>query len=413
MGGRPGRWLSRLPRYTITTLTRRPFSAVAVVSAALMLVLLAHTLATGQIAPLRLGGVRHVVDNRSVTQQQPQYAPIPTPVPGELDPSHAQLYSIAGTSPSDIWIAGEFDGAAEGTPSGGGPFFLHYDGSHWSRAPAPSSQPITGIAMDAPEEGWAITQSAILRYTGGAWRVFTSQPPGVPADSYLSSIAMSSPEDGWIIGMRPSDGTAPASNILLHYSGDQWTPYAGPSLGANTVLQSVTMYSPDDGWAVGSHFTSDGVSGVIAHYQSGVWTLMGGGFANANLLRVSAAGPDDAWAVGVGGPTSGILVHCLNGSCAQVPSPTPNLLSVVTMRSSADGWIGGDGAIIFHRDGSMWTQRNPTYHQVSLTGLLVFSDLDGWAIGQSNGQSLPPGAVILRCANGVWQVYRLHVPWQE
>lgn len=398
-------------RHATASLKRRPFSAVAVVGAAVVLILLAHTLATGDFAPLRLGGVRHGVNNGVLVgpqqQQQPQNARLPAPIPGELNLQSARLTAIAGTSPSDIWLAGEYDG---GSGAGAQEFLLHYDGVQWSRAADQAQQSISDISMVAPDDGWAVAGSAILHYSGGAWQVFGQQPPGVAPGGYMQSVSMSSPDDGWIVGALPANGNSPVGSLLLHYTGGQWTPYTRPSLALNTNLFSVSMYAPNDGWAVGNQFTTDAVVGVVAHYQDGAWTQVGS-LHGASLFRVAAAGPNEAWAVGVGGPTSGILVHCLDGSCQQVDSPTPNILSVVSEHTPDEGWIGGDGAVIFHRQGDLWTQRMPTYHQVSLVGLLAFSDVDGWAIGQSNGTSLPSGAVIFRCVNGTWQVYPLHVPW--
>lgn len=398
---------ARLARAAVA---RRPFSAVAAVAAALVFVLLAQSLASGHFAPLRLGGVRNVVNNGALVNQPQQrpYAQIPTPVPGELVTTSAQFDAIAGTSPADIWIAGESNQGGPGTQNGAKPFLLHFDGSQWSLLTSPVPDPISSISMDAPDDGWAVAGSAILHYTGGAWTVFTTLPAGVAQGSYMNSISMSSRDDGWIIGTQATNGNAPAGGMLLHYSGGQWALYTRPSLALNTTLLNVSMYSPNDGWAVGSQFNADTVTGVVAHYQDGAWTQVGT-FGGANFIRVAAAGPNEAWVVGVGGPTSGILVHCLDGACQQVPSPTPNILSVVSARSPSQGWIGGDGAVIFRRDGSQWTQRTPTYHQVSLTGLLIFSDLDGWAIGQSGGLSMPAGAVLFRCVNGAWQVYQLHV----
>lgn len=396
-------------RGATVSLMRRPFSAVAVVGAALLLVLLATTLAAGDFAPLRLAGVRHVANNgASAGPQQPQYARLPTPVPGELNPMQANFMAIAGVSPSDVWVSGAFAGSG----GGGEPFLLHFDGSRWSRVTTPLSQPMTSISMDAPDDGWAIAGTTILHYSGGAWQIVTDQPAGVPVGSYLSAISMDAPDDGWIVGSQPATGNGPGGSLLLHYADGQWTPYTRPSLALITTLYNVSMYAPNDGWAVGAQFATEGVTGVIAHYQDGAWTQMGT-FGGANMLRVAAAGPDEAWAVGVGGPTSGILVHCVDGACQQVQSPTPNILSVVSARSPSQGWIGGDGAVIFGLQGGNWIQRTPTYHQVSLTGLLAFSDRDGWAIGQSNGVSLPPGAVMFRCVNGAWQVYQPHVRWGD
>lgn len=392
---------------------RRPFSSIAVVAATLVMALLAQALASGQFAPLRLGGVRDLPDTNGPVsgqqqQQQQQYPRIPTPVPGELDITQTTLTAIAGTSPSDVWVAGSATSGAHTQGVNTNALILHFDGSRWSSVANPSSDPINGMAMVAPGDGWAVAGSNILRYTNGAWQLYQTYPAGQANGSYLLGVSMSSPDDGWIIGSRPGDANGPGAGVLLHYTGAQWQPYTYPSFALNTTLLDISMLSPNDGWAVGNQYTSDTNSGVIAHYQDGAWTQVGT-FSGANLLRVSAAGPNEAWAVGIGGPSSGIIVHCFGGVCRQVPSPTPNILSVVSSRSSSQTWIGGDGAVIFRRDGDSWTQRTPTYHQVSLTGLLAFSDRDGWAIGQSNGVSLPPGVAMFHCVNGVWQVYQLHV----
>lgn len=386
---------------------RRPFSAVAVVCAALLLVLLGQSLATGHFAPLRLGGVRNVAVNGQLGPSRS--VAFPTTAPGELDLTHSQFTSIAATSPSDIWLGGSTTTGSQTQHVNTSAVILHFDGSQWSSAPNPSPDPITGIAMLAPGDGWAVAGSAILRYSNGLWSLYQTYPGGSATGAYLTSISMDTPYDGWIVGALPNNGNG-ASSILLHYAGGQWTPYTRPSLALNSTLESVSMHTPGDGWAVGNQYVNGSSSAVVAHYQNGAWTQVGT-FPGANLLRVSAAGPEEAWAVGIGGPTSGLLVHCLDNACQQIPSPSPNILGVVTAHSSARAWVGGDGAVIYSWDGNMWTQRSPTYHQVSLFGLLVFSDSDGWAIGQSNGTSLPPGVVVFRCVNGVWQVYQLHVRW--
>jgi hypothetical protein len=294
-------------------------------------------------------------------------------------------------------------------PVESGALILHFDGSRWTRVPTPSRFPIAAITMDAPGDGWALADTTILHYTGGAWQLFPTAAVTFGTGASLYHISMSSPDDGWIAGSQESSAQGGATSFLLHFQNGQWLPYQGGILNSIGYLNDLSMRSPNDGWATASTYTADSETGVVLHYQDGSWTAVGSGFPGATLSSVAAAGPNEAWAVGIGGPSAGIIVHCLDGVCQQVPSPTPNILSVITSRSTSEGWIGGDGAVIFRRDGSQWTQRSPTYHQVSLTGLLAFSDRDGWAIGQSSGVSLPPGAVMFHCVNGVWQVYQLHV----
>jgi photosystem II stability/assembly factor-like uncharacterized protein len=169
------------------------------------------------------------------------------------------------------------------------------------------------------------------------------------------------------------------------------------------------MLSADEGWAVGTIY-GEGPTGYVLHYANGRWSREGAGFPQATLTSVSAAGPDDAWVVGVGGPTTGIALHCISGTCAIVSLPTPNILSSVKMLSPTDGWIVGDGAATLRYDGRQWTKEGITIHGEELTGIAMTSDREGWAVGSMMSGDPAAGSALLRCHNGTWQPYTLHIP---
>jgi photosystem II stability/assembly factor-like uncharacterized protein len=57
----------------------------------------------------------------------------------------------------------------------------------------------------------------------------------------------------------------------------------------------------------------------------------------------------DGWIVGPGG----MILHGVQGSWKQVPSPSTHLLLSIAMVSTADGWaVGEQGAILHFTQGS-------------------------------------------------------------
>jgi hypothetical protein len=223
--------------------------------------------------------------------------------------------------------------------------------------------------------------------------------------AWLSDISMVASDEGWAVGTE--NGASSQRSFLLHCHDGVWTRQDVLETGNTSSLFGISMYSADEGWAVGTSYSGIPTAFVL-HYQNEHWSREGTGFAQASFASVSAAGPDDAWAVGAGGPTSGIAVHCVNGTCMPVSVPTPNLLGAVRMRSPSDGWIAGDGAVTLHYDGDQWTTEGVTIHGEHLTGIAMTSDRDGWAVGAQYGDPTL-GSAMLRCQNGRWQVYPLHI----
>jgi hypothetical protein len=327
--------------------------------------------------------------------------------PGELAPWLIQLNSIAAGYPNDVWAVGSAE-----TGTGMSPLILHFDGSGWKRVLTPVPYPMTGVSS-VPHSGqaWAVGENTILHESGGVWTVQYQYQPPAGFQSSLSSVSMISIGEGWASGVEYSStsGSASQHGILLHYLYGTWIPVSVSVPSQTWALYGVSMLSPNEGWAAGVSY-ADTSAGLVLHYSGGRWSREASGITGAMLSGVSAAGPDDAWAVGVGGPTTGIVLHCSQSACSAVSVPSPNILGGVTMLAPDDGWIVGDGAATLHYDGQRWTKVGIVVHGEHLFGIAMASDREGWAVGTMQGGDPAQGSALLRCHNGVWQTYTLHLP---
>lgn len=87
-----------------------------------------------------------------------------SPVPQET------LWSIAMASPEEGWIVG-FTHQDAG-------LILHYQHGQWTSVPSPTHDPLEGITLVSPTEGWAVGSfGAILHYRNGTWSSYTDAIP--------------------------------------------------------------------------------------------------------------------------------------------------------------------------------------------------------------------------------------------
>jgi hypothetical protein len=134
------------------------------------------------------------------------------------------LQDVSGDATADAW--------AVGTSGGDETVTEHWDGGSWSRisSPNPGGGPAHVLrAVDArtPTDSWAAgffdTQSTdaamILHWDGSSW---TDAGAPTPVDSYLYGISASTETDAWAIG-DTTGGTGKAHLLLMHWDGSSWT----------------------------------------------------------------------------------------------------------------------------------------------------------------------------------------------
>lgn len=229
-------------------------------------------------------------------------------------------------------------------------------GGSFSTGPAASSTP---GSFPIPSGG------TILHYIDNAWSVArVNEQLKLP----LLSVSLDSPQDGWAVGW---------AGTLVHYNGKEWSTSPNPANVKQNLL-GVTMLSSTNGWAVG-------YSGTILHYDGKQW-VQAPSLTTLDLHSVAFPSPEEGWAVGVGGT----ILHYRNGTWSLVsPSPTSNTLNSVSMLSTSEGWaVGKQGTILHYRDG-IWESVHPAsyyqnpslYQAVDFSGVAMNSIRSGWLAG--------------------------------
>lgn len=254
------------------------------------------------------------------------WTPRPLPavsVAGQRDT--LQLYRLSIISPDDAWAAGaalpptNAGGSANASTASPAGVILHYTGGSWRIQQIIPGAMLTGIAMDAPADGWAVgadvsqqsqqstptdgsspntsspSQPMLLfHYTAGRWvNVPLSNIDPQRLTGGIAAVIMSSPTDGWIMtnanGATTSLDQPNNTFVLLHYDGATWTEVATPSVKSRNAytIYSFSLPAPNDLWAVGSalsipdHYAvgPQGSSPIststplILRYHDGAWTV--------------------------------------------------------------------------------------------------------------------------------------------
>ncbi len=235
-------------------------------------------------------------------------------------------------------------------------------------APLPTSD-LLGLDMVSPTEGWAVgDKGVILHYNGGRWQQAGSR---VQDGSYLNSISMDSTDDGWAVG----DG------IMLHYTSGSWHMDNDAPAQVSRFqgrpwpkLVSISMASADEGWAI-----TDDAAGRFLHYANGAWSLDAADLFVSQGLRVKMISAQEGWALGVYD-----IQHYSNGSWMPVQmvghmNADSPVLRDLSMVSANEGWAVGRGHL-YRYDGVKWNDQ-PSPTSVDLFGVQMLSANDGWAVG--------------------------------
>jgi hypothetical protein len=194
-----------------------------------------------------------------------------------------------------------------------------------------------------------------------------------PKDA-LNSLSMTSTGDGWAVGYSFLSAGITES-LILHYTGTQWDKISGPTNqslhAATSSLQRVFMISPGEGWAIGNAGimqpdNSEVSQAFILHYSGGHWTQQAQTPPNSQLTDIFMTSAHDGWAIGASGVNQG---------------PT----------SSTD--------LLLHYDGKNWTQVQAPGG--GLSSINMTSAHDGWLVGASAG-SLGNSSILLHFDGSRW-----------
>jgi hypothetical protein len=179
-----------------------------------------------------------------------------------------------------------------------------------------------------------------------------------PRTHFLDSVSLTSAVDGWAVGS--SDGTeSRPGNQARHWDGEQWTSVKTPKVGTYGFISGVDALAPDNAYAVGR-----GKNGgaLVEHWNGTKWSITATTPFNTFLLSVSAASANDIWAVGWNyGTISEVLLHFDGSSWATVQGASRSTggLTDVEARTGTNVWASGflqgqTRPLVERYDGSAW-----------------------------------------------------------
>jgi hypothetical protein len=281
-------------------------------------------------------------------------------------------------------------------------------------SPAAPQQPPTwatgnALAVGDNSNGLA-TKPLSEHWNGSTWTATTmASPQG--RNPTIRGVVDLSPADGWAVGFSTTSDNTQDRTLIEHWNGSSWSivPSPNPQTGVagNDELEAVDGVGPDDVWAVGQDFSSDGggITLLFEHFNGTTWTLSPfpdtGAFEFANAITTISA--DDAWVVGSNALETTLAAHWNGKTWSIVPTPSPqdgpnptNELTGVTAVSPANIYASGFEAnvdnqnlrnpYVLHWNGSTWslvTLPNTGTEGSMLEGITALSASDIWAVGDT------------------------------
>ena len=376
-----------------------------------------------------------------------------TATPAIVPVSQVSLSAIGMSSETDGWAMGQAMGQNGGSSEDPG-YVLHYTDGRWAQVRnTPLKADINAIKMLSPTDGWAIGNH-VYHYDGVSWREVS-----LPVSTQFNAIAAISPTDIWIAGDGTWSGVPDGNATILHYDGKSWMRQATPRLSDYFSITSLSMVSPNDGWAVGSAMVdgSKGYyppTGAILHYRNGTWRLaktlpdmeprtvsMGSatdGWIGGNLVSLSQTGkmgPDQS---PIQSDTPKLWRYA-DGQWAEVNVPasaviaSEGIVSSIAMSSTTQGWMSvyrengaqsqdqpaSMGPELFHLEQGKWVQANAPAVQhrraFNIIQTAFLSPDEFWGVGSaiwwtgvpadtSSAYTPTVTPLIVHYKDGVWTV---------
>jgi hypothetical protein len=226
-----------------------------------------------------------------------------------------ELYSVSGTSASDIWAVGDQETAASGAYIPEVTLIMHWDGTSWTRIPGPNPAAFVNrlvvVKAFAPDDVWAsgFAEAAdgqpftnfTLHWNGTSWsQVATPDPAMMVAGG-------SSGSDVWFMGAA-----------AWHWNGSSFTQVPGP------VSRTVAAISPTAAWGISA---ASGAA-TLTRWNGSTWATAQALPASDWVSALVALSASDVWAVGsqtidANGDEATLTLRWNGTAWATVPSPNP------------------------------------------------------------------------------------------
>jgi hypothetical protein len=258
------------------------------------------------------------------------------------------------------------------------------------------------------QEGWAVGENGnLFRWNNTTWTNMVAL-----VATQINSISMLSYADGWAVG------DASGGEVILRWTGGpNWTRVGPVGPVPNTDLNSINCVTSGDCWAVGDASGGE----VILLWTGGPnWTRVGpsGTIDNTNLNAVHCFSPNDCWALGDAfnppgpPPNQEIILHWdgLNWTQMTASGTVPNEnLNDVHCAASDDCWAvgdaggGGERPNLIYWNGAAWSLQNSGLNiNQNMNGVFCVATDDCWAVGDAGGGGQRP--LILHWDGTAWTI---------
>jgi hypothetical protein len=273
--------------------------------------------------------------------------------------------SGSSISATDAWIVGTYGASQDGNDTR--TLTNHWDGTSWilvnsANVSGAYTNQLYGVVALSSSNAWAVgeygpqsgaQQTLVEHWDGALWTVVASPNVGT-GSNYLEKIAAVSANDIWAVGYYHDTGSNQNFTLIEHWNGTSWSVVSSPSPGTNGTLNSISVISASDIWAVGQYAGTNNVQQTLAlHWNGTAWSVVStpspsnaGGSQN-NLMAVYARTTSDIWAVGYTYPGSGnfqdVIEHWDGAHWSLVPGVTGGgggLYGVIAF-DATDAWAGG------------------------------------------------------------------------
>lgn len=237
------------------------------------------------------------------------------------------------------------------------------------------------------QEAWAVGASSSGNFRIARWNASGSEvawsDKSLASGSIatLNSVSMSSYADGWAVG---------ASARFLRWNGSTW---ALTTVVPNVTYNGVFCNASNDCHAVGA---ANGGSQTILDWNGSAWTRAspGGTTSSLDLYGISCSASNDCWAVGDRNAAVKIFYRW-NGTTWTGSSVAANFASntsfpfvSVSCSSSTDCWAVGNDANFAHYTGGSWVSVASGMPNTQYNGIFCNNSSDCWAVGNNSGGDL-------------------------
>jgi hypothetical protein len=197
--------------------------------------------------------------------------------------------AIAGSSPDDVWMVGDYlpdkplpESNVDATLS----FAEHWNGKNWTvvrtRNTGPNFNSFYGLTAT---DGYAFAvgehlnaayedRSLVEVWNTKTWSIADTPNPGSLRDMLFGASALA-PNNVWVVGNQEgSDGIF--ETLAEHWDGHSWSVVRTPDPGTNgNLLYAVDAVSPSSVWAVGQQsFATGPDQGLVEHWNGHTWSIV-------------------------------------------------------------------------------------------------------------------------------------------